>query len=42
MMNVFRTTMAWNNALAIAGLTACGDFSPGFMMKLAHGIAVSR
>jgi 3-hydroxyisobutyrate dehydrogenase-like beta-hydroxyacid dehydrogenase len=38
MMNVFRTTMAWNNALAIAmpKRPLAGDFSPGFMMKLAH------
>jgi 3-hydroxyisobutyrate dehydrogenase-like beta-hydroxyacid dehydrogenase len=38
MMNVFRTTMAWNNALAIAlpKRPLAGDFKPGFMMKLAH------
>ena len=38
MMNVLRTTMAWNNALAIAlpKRPLAGDFSPGFMMKLAH------
>jgi 3-hydroxyisobutyrate dehydrogenase-like beta-hydroxyacid dehydrogenase len=38
MMSVFRTTMAWNNALAIAmpKRPLAGDFSPGFMMKLAH------
>ncbi len=38
MMRVFRTTMAWNNALAIAlpKRPLAGDFSPGFMMKLAH------
>jgi 4-hydroxybutyrate dehydrogenase / sulfolactaldehyde 3-reductase len=38
MMNVFRTTMAWNSALAIAmpKRPLAGDFSPGFMMKLAH------
>ena len=38
MMNVFRTTMAWNNALGIAlpKRPLAGDFAPGFMMKLAH------
>ena len=38
MMCVFRTTMAWNNALAIAlpKRPLAGDFNPGFMMKLAH------
>src|SRR6266545_1806959 len=38
MKRVFRTTMAWNNALAIAlpKRPLAGDFSPGFMMKLAH------
>jgi 3-hydroxyisobutyrate dehydrogenase-like beta-hydroxyacid dehydrogenase len=38
MMSVFRTTMAWNNALAIAlpKRPLIGDFSPGFMMRLAH------
>jgi 3-hydroxyisobutyrate dehydrogenase-like beta-hydroxyacid dehydrogenase len=38
MMNVFRTTMAWNNALAIAlpKRPLAGDFTPGFMLKLAH------
>lgn len=38
MMNVLRTTMAWNNALAIAlpKRPLAGDFEPGFMMKLAH------
>ena len=38
MMSVFRTTMAWNNALAIAmpKRPLAGDFAPGFMMKLAH------
>jgi 3-hydroxyisobutyrate dehydrogenase-like beta-hydroxyacid dehydrogenase len=38
MMSVFRTTMAWNNALAIAlpKRPLAGDFNPGFMMKLAH------
>ncbi len=38
MMSVLRTTMAWNNALAIAlpKRPLAGDFHPGFMMKLAH------
>jgi 3-hydroxyisobutyrate dehydrogenase-like beta-hydroxyacid dehydrogenase len=38
MMSVLRTTMAWNNALAIAlpKRPLVGDFNPGFMMKLAH------
>ena len=38
MMSVFCTTMAWNNALAIAlpKRPLAGDFKPGFMMKLAH------
>lgn len=38
MLSVLRTTMAWNNALAIAlpKRPLAGDFSPGFMMKLAH------
>jgi 4-hydroxybutyrate dehydrogenase / sulfolactaldehyde 3-reductase len=38
MMSVLRTTMAWNNALAIAlpKRPLAGDFEPGFMMKLAH------
>ena len=38
MMSVFRTTMAWNNALAIAmpKRPLAGDFTPGFMLKLAH------
>jgi 3-hydroxyisobutyrate dehydrogenase-like beta-hydroxyacid dehydrogenase len=38
MLSVFRTTMAWNNALAIAlpKRSLAGDFKPGFMMKLAH------
>jgi 3-hydroxyisobutyrate dehydrogenase-like beta-hydroxyacid dehydrogenase len=38
MMSVLRTTMAWNNALAIAlpKRPLAGDFNPGFMMKLAH------
>jgi 3-hydroxyisobutyrate dehydrogenase-like beta-hydroxyacid dehydrogenase len=38
MMSVFRTTMAWNNALAISmpKRPLAGDFTAGFMMKLAH------
>ena len=38
MMSVLRTTMAWNNALAIAlpKRPLAGDFGPGFMLKLAH------
>jgi 3-hydroxyisobutyrate dehydrogenase-like beta-hydroxyacid dehydrogenase len=38
MMSVLRTTMAWNNALAIAlpKRPLAGDFHPGFTMKLAH------
>jgi 3-hydroxyisobutyrate dehydrogenase-like beta-hydroxyacid dehydrogenase len=38
MMSVLRTTMAWNNALAIAlpKRPLAGDFSPGFMLKLAY------
>jgi 3-hydroxyisobutyrate dehydrogenase-like beta-hydroxyacid dehydrogenase len=38
MMSVLRTTMAWNNALAIAlpKRPLAGDFAPGFMMKLAY------
>ena len=38
MMSVLRTTMAWNNALAMAlpKRPLVGDFNPGFMMKLAH------
>ncbi|HEX8012733.1 MAG TPA: NAD(P)-dependent oxidoreductase [Casimicrobiaceae bacterium] len=38
MLCVLRTTMAWNNALAIAlpKRPLAGDFNPGFMMKLAH------
>jgi 4-hydroxybutyrate dehydrogenase / sulfolactaldehyde 3-reductase len=38
MLSVLRTTMAWNNALAIAmpKRPLAGDFSPGFMVKLAH------
>ncbi|HTS23628.1 MAG TPA: NAD(P)-dependent oxidoreductase [Casimicrobiaceae bacterium] len=38
MMSVLRTTMAWNNALAISlpKRPLAGDFAPGFMVKLAH------
>jgi 3-hydroxyisobutyrate dehydrogenase-like beta-hydroxyacid dehydrogenase len=38
MMSVLRTTMAWNNQLAIAmpKKSLQGNFTPGFMMKLAH------
>lgn len=38
MLRVLQTTMAWNNALAIAlpKRALAGDFAPGFMMKLAH------
>jgi 3-hydroxyisobutyrate dehydrogenase-like beta-hydroxyacid dehydrogenase len=38
MLSVLRTTMAWNNALAISmpKRPLAGDFSPGFMVKLAH------
>jgi 3-hydroxyisobutyrate dehydrogenase-like beta-hydroxyacid dehydrogenase len=38
MLAVLRTTMAWNNALAIAlpKRPLAGDFAPGFMMKLAQ------
>jgi 4-hydroxybutyrate dehydrogenase / sulfolactaldehyde 3-reductase len=38
MIAVFRTTMAWSSQLAIAmpKRPLAGDFSPGFMMKLAH------
>lgn len=38
MLSVLRTTMAWNNQLAIAmpKKPLRGDFSPGFMVKLAH------
>jgi len=37
MLKVLSTTMAWNNALAIAlpKRPLAGDFQPGFMMKLA-------
>ncbi|MEO8484909.1 MAG: NAD(P)-dependent oxidoreductase [Betaproteobacteria bacterium] len=38
MVSVLRTTMAWNNQLAIAmpKKPLVGNFTPGFMMKLAH------
>jgi 3-hydroxyisobutyrate dehydrogenase-like beta-hydroxyacid dehydrogenase len=38
MLSVLRTTMAWNNALAInlPKRPLAGDFAPGFMMKLAQ------
>jgi 4-hydroxybutyrate dehydrogenase/sulfolactaldehyde 3-reductase len=38
MLSVLRTTMAWNNQLAIGmpKRPLVGDFSPGFMMKLAQ------
>ena len=38
MLAVFRTTMAWSSQLAVAmpKRPLAGDFSPGFMMKLAH------
>jgi 4-hydroxybutyrate dehydrogenase/sulfolactaldehyde 3-reductase len=38
MMSVLKTTMAWNNQLAISmpNRSLTGDFKPGFMMKLAH------
>ena len=38
MMSVLGTSMAWNNALAIAlpKRPLAGDFAPGFMMKLAQ------
>ncbi|HKU87103.1 MAG TPA: NAD(P)-dependent oxidoreductase [Casimicrobiaceae bacterium] len=38
MLSVLKTTMAWNNALAIAlpKRPLTGDFEPGFMMKLAQ------
>ena len=38
MTSVLRTTMAWNNALAISlpKRPLAGDFKPGFMVKLAH------
>jgi 3-hydroxyisobutyrate dehydrogenase-like beta-hydroxyacid dehydrogenase len=38
MLSVLKTTMAWNNQLAISmpKRSLAGDFAPGFMMKLAH------
>jgi 4-hydroxybutyrate dehydrogenase / sulfolactaldehyde 3-reductase len=38
MLSVMKTTMAWNNQLAIAmqARPLKGDFNPGFMLKLAH------
>jgi 3-hydroxyisobutyrate dehydrogenase-like beta-hydroxyacid dehydrogenase len=38
MLSVLKTTMAWNNQLAISmqKRSMMGDFRPGFMMKLAH------
>ena len=38
MLSVFRTTMAWSSQLAVAmpKRPLAGDFTPGFMMKLAH------
>jgi 4-hydroxybutyrate dehydrogenase/sulfolactaldehyde 3-reductase len=38
MLSVMKTTMAWNNQLAIAmpARPLKGDFDPGFMLKLAH------
>jgi 4-hydroxybutyrate dehydrogenase/sulfolactaldehyde 3-reductase len=38
MLAVLRTTMAWNNQLAIAMQKRAlrGEFEPGFMLKLAH------
>jgi 3-hydroxyisobutyrate dehydrogenase-like beta-hydroxyacid dehydrogenase len=38
MMSVLKTTMAWNNQLAISmpKRSLAGDFAPGFMLKLAH------
>ena len=38
MLSVMKTTMAWNNQLAIAmhARALKGDFKPGFMLKLAH------
>ena len=38
MLSVLRTTMAWNNQLAIAmpKKPLVGNFTPGFMLKLAH------
>jgi 4-hydroxybutyrate dehydrogenase/sulfolactaldehyde 3-reductase len=38
MLSVMKTTMAWNNqmALAMQKRPLLGDFQPGFMLKLAH------
>lgn len=38
MLSVMKTTMAWNNQLAVAmhARALKGDFKPGFMLKLAH------
>jgi 4-hydroxybutyrate dehydrogenase / sulfolactaldehyde 3-reductase len=38
MISVLKTTMAWNNQLAVAMHMRAlkGDFDPGFMVKLAH------
>ncbi len=38
MMSVLRTTMAWSNQLAISmpRKSLAGNFTPGFMLKLAH------
>jgi 4-hydroxybutyrate dehydrogenase/sulfolactaldehyde 3-reductase len=38
MLSVMKTTMAWNNQLAIAmaGRAFKGDFEPGFMLRLGH------
>jgi len=38
MLSVMKTTMAWNNQLAVAmqKRPLLGDFDPGFMLKLGH------
>jgi 3-hydroxyisobutyrate dehydrogenase-like beta-hydroxyacid dehydrogenase len=38
MLSVMKTTMAWNNQMAMAmqKRPLAGDFAPGFMLKLAH------
>ena len=38
MLSVMKTTMAWNNQMAMAmqRRPLVGDFQPGFMLKLAH------
>jgi 4-hydroxybutyrate dehydrogenase/sulfolactaldehyde 3-reductase len=38
MISVLKTTMAWNQQLAVAmhNRALKGDFAPGFMVKLAH------